>query len=309
MVYLLKKDFKLSVVIPTYHRYECLYTVLELLGRQTVKPFEVIVVDQTPLNKRPVSFYEKFKSIHLKILNLEKPSYSIARNEGARFSTGDVILFLDDDIEFEKDLIENHLKVITEESVDVVVGSSSQSKTLEGSIDNRNYRLLDPLTSLLKERRGKWEGMVFGIIGLNTSVKRNVFLRTGGFDEFIPRMEDMELGYRLFRIGAKMFRSYKPFVYHKRWLKGGSHKNQRNMIYVRLVSKFYLYRKHFPGWSTTQLFIRSILNALTFRTPINGNFSFRHLMNPFLPVIQLCRLSKAWIESGKLLKAYTSKNI
>lgn len=304
-----KKELKLSVIIPTYYRYDCLSIVLDLLERQTVKPFEVISVDQTPLDKRPEAFYERFKSLPLKILNLEKPSYSHARNEGARLSSGNVILFIDDDVEFEKNFIEQHLRIMTEENVDVVVGASYGALKLDEHNDDRPFKLLDPLSLLLKARHGKWSGMVFGIIGFNTAVKREIFLKVGGFDENIPRMEDMELGYRLYKCGAKMFRSHNALVNHKRWQKGGSRKSQKNLVHVRMVSKFYFYKKHFLGWVTDQLLIRETLNALTFRTLLNGHFSLRHLKNPFLPFIQLWRLSKAWRESGKLLKAYTSKNI
>jgi GT2 family glycosyltransferase len=304
-----KKELKLSVIIPTYYRYDCLAVVLELLERQTLKPFEVIAVDQTPLDERPDDFYEKFKSLPLKVLNLKKPSYSHARNEGARFSSGNILLFIDDDVEFEKNFIEQHLRIITKENVDVVVGASFGALRLDEYNDDRPFRLLDPLSLLLKARHGKWSGMVFGIIGFNTTVKREIFLKVGGFDEIIPRMEDMELGYRLYKSGAKMFRSHNPLVNHKRWQKGGTRKSQRNMVHTRLVSKFYLYRKHFPGWVTDQLLIRETLNALAFRTLLTGHFSLRHLKNPFLPFIQLWRLSKAWRESERLLKAYTSKNI
>ena len=77
---------------------ECLGSVLELLENQTVKPFEIIVVDQTPLDKSPKDFYLRFKSLTLKILNLDKPSFSNARNLAAKECKGDIFLFIDDDI-------------------------------------------------------------------------------------------------------------------------------------------------------------------------------------------------------------------
>jgi GT2 family glycosyltransferase len=306
-----KKELKLSIIIPTYYRYDCLAIVLDLLEKQTVKPFEVIAVDQTPLDERPEAFYEKFKSLPLKVLNLKKPSCPYAKNEGAKAARGDVILFLDDDIEFEKDLIEKYLSTIIEENVDVVVGSTSRTKTLDDKniYYNRDYKLLDPLMILLKSRRGKWDGMVFGIIGGNTMIKRDLFLKTGGFDEIIPRMEDTDLGYRLLRSGARMIRNHRLFLHHKKMDRGGTSKTQKNMLHVRLVSKFYLYKKHFPGWVTDQLLIREILNAITFRTLITGHFSLRYLINPFRPFIQLYVVSKAWRESGRLLKKSNSREI
>lgn len=295
-------DLKLSVIIPSYYRYECLGAVLKMLENQSCKPFEVIICDQTPFDKRPEDFYQSFGTLPLKILNLEKPSYSYARNKGAQVAAGDVILFLDDDVEFAEDLLEQHIKIMSEENVDVVVGASPRSKTLHDHKEDRDFRQLDPLSYLLKAKRGKWTGMVFGIIGLNTSVRREVFLRTGGFDENIPRMEDAELGYRLYRSGAKLFRSYKPFVTHKRWSEGGSRKSTINKSYIRLVSKLYLYKKHFPGWSTRQFIIHEVLNALTFHTSLSGYFNLRHFKNPLFPLSGLYSLTKAWFKSEMLLK-------
>jgi glycosyltransferase involved in cell wall biosynthesis len=42
---------KASVIIPTYYRREDLAELFDSLLRQTVKPFEVIVVDDTPTDE------------------------------------------------------------------------------------------------------------------------------------------------------------------------------------------------------------------------------------------------------------------
>jgi GT2 family glycosyltransferase len=297
----LKTDKKLSIIIPSYYRYEVLENVLNSLVKQTLKPFEIIIADQTPLNDRPSDFYENFNSLPLKILNLEKPSYSLSRNAAAEISKGDILLFIDDDIEFSEDFLQQHISVMLKENVDVVVGATSATPILPDTF-SRPVRQMEPISLFLKGPHCKWSGMVLYMGGLNTSIKRDTFLSSGGFDEKIPRMEDVELGYRLFRSGAKIFHSEKPFAYHKRWKKGGSRKSQKNIPYIKLISKLYLYKKHFPGWGTHQFIIREVLNALLFRTPINGNFNPKSLKNPILPLIRLHRLLKAGMEAEKLLK-------
>lgn len=291
----------MSIIIPSYYRYEPLGNVLHLIAGQTYKPYEIIVADQTPLSERPEGFYEQFKNLPLKILNLEKPSYSNARNSGARASNGDILLFIDDDVEFADDFLEMHLKVMIEENVDVVVGATSETPTLPDTY-SRVITFMDPISLFLKAPHCKWNGMVLYIGGLNTSIKRDVFLKVGGFDENIPRMEDIELGYRLFKSGAKIYHSYRPFAYHKRFKTGGSRKSQNNISQARLISKFYFYKKHFPGWGLQQFFIRELLNAFTFRATISGIFSLRSLKNPFLPFIRVYQLLKAWSKAKELLK-------
>jgi len=293
---------KLSIILHTYYRYECLESVLSLLSKQTLKPFEVIISDQTPVNDRPEGFYEKFSSLPLKILNLDKPSHAPAQNRGVMASTGDILLFLDDDVEFGEDFLEQHVKVMAKENVDVVLGVTSETPVLQ-EYYYRNEKRLDPISLFLKSPHTRWNGMALHLHGLNTSMRREVFLKSGGFDEKIPRMADVELGYRLFRSGAKIFHSEKPFIYHKRWNKGGTRKAQGDIKYIRLLSRFYLYKKHFPGWGTYQFCLLEVLNALLFRSQMRGEFQPKSLKNPFLPAIRIYRIIKASIESDRLLKS------
>ena len=85
----------LSVIIHTYYRYDHLKKVLEILAKQTVRPLEIIISDQTPISDRPEGFYKNFSSLPLKIINLEEPSHAPAQNIGAKASKGEFLLFLE----------------------------------------------------------------------------------------------------------------------------------------------------------------------------------------------------------------------
>ena len=98
---------KISVIIPTYYRYDCLGDLLDALSRQTLPPDEVIVPDQTPLDDRPAGFYEQFDGrLPFKVMNIAEPSLTAPRNRAAEQAIGDVFLFLDDDTVVGDDLIE-----------------------------------------------------------------------------------------------------------------------------------------------------------------------------------------------------------
>jgi GT2 family glycosyltransferase len=292
---------KVSVIIHTYYRHDYLKKVLEILQEQTLKPFEIIISDQTPLKDRPLNFYENFSDLPLKIINLDKPSHAPAQNIGAKASSGDILVFLDDDCEFKKDFIEQHLRVIDEENVDVVVGPNSLVEDLPETFQ-RQSKHADPISFFLKNLPTNWNGMVLYTIGGNTSVRRKNFFAIGGYDERVPRMADIEMGFRLFKSGAKMYHSVKPFVHHLKSDKGGSRKSQPNLPYLRLVSWLYIYRKHFQGWGTKQFILKEFISCLLFREPISGEFIVSRLKNPFLPLIRMFDLIKAISESKKLLK-------
>lgn len=296
---------KASVIIHTYYRYNYLQKILELLSKQTIKPKEIIISDQTPLKDRPPNFYESFKGLPLKVINLDKPMHAPAQNIGAKNSTGDIFIFIDDDCEFGEDFLEQHLRVMYDENVDVVVGPNSTSKNLPEYF-RRDYKHSDPVSFFLKTIPTKWEGMVLYTIGGNTSIKRELFFNMGGYDEKMPRMADIELGFRLFKSGTKIYHSKKPFIHHLKDSKGGSHKAQRNIKYLRLLSWLYLYKKHFPGWGTHQFLLHEIIGAILFREPMSGYFKKGNLKNPFLPFIRILQIIKAIVESNKLLRNNTS---
>jgi len=290
-----------SVIIPTYYRHDIINNVLSALSRQSVQPLEVLVVDQTPVDDRPAEFYEQFSSLPLRVINLDKPSLSHSKNFAANSSKTELLLFLDDDVLIGDDLIENHLDVMNQERVDVVSGAVSEHATLPEEF-KRVKKRMDPLSFFLKSPNKQWNGMTLVQNGPNACIRKEVFLAVGGYDENIPRMEDIELGYRLFQYGAKMFYSVKPFVQFIRHPTGGTRKTQKNLEYVKLWSKFYLYKKHFPGWTTRQFVIREIINALLFKEPVSGKFRKISIVKPLKPFFGLWNLFRANREIAICLK-------
>ena len=93
-----------SVIIPTYYRPQELTELLNSLLAQTVKPIEVIVVDDTPtpVIRRLSEDYEiafsRAKVALLYVRNPKERSTTIARNVGAKMATSDILLFLDSDV-------------------------------------------------------------------------------------------------------------------------------------------------------------------------------------------------------------------
>lgn len=284
----------------TLARYDCLEDVLISLGRQTVQPDEVVIADQTPLHERPEGFYEQFAHLPIKLLNLERPSHAPAQNKAAKASSGDLLLFLDDDVEFADDFIEQYLHVLEAEHVDAVQGAFSDDNTLAEHLE-RDYRKMEPLAYFLKLPKHKWNGMVLATCGGSLLVKREMFLSVGGYDEKTPRMADVELGYRLFLHGAKLFFSEKPFAHHKRWSSGGTRQLGKNIGYTRLVSRMYLYRKHFPGWMTKQFILHEILSAFMFRDFISGKFRMRNILRPYFPFVHIYKVVASYLASSILL--------
>src|SRR3989338_4223815 len=99
-----------SVLIPTLDRYPYLRPLLDQLRKQTVKPLEIIVIDQTPIERRELQLPNELKDLPLKMIYRDQPGQCSSRNAGLQVAQGNYVLFLDDDNEIQPDLIEKHLK-------------------------------------------------------------------------------------------------------------------------------------------------------------------------------------------------------
>ena len=293
---------RVSVVIPTYYRHEALRHTLDCLARQTVPPVEIWIVDQTPAADVPPDFYRGWNSLPLCLLVQSEPSLTRSRNAGAERAGGDWIWFLDDDMSFGPDLLATFLRVQENRRADAVYGGVSDQEQMPERYARDSQRL-DPVSFFLKSPNCRWSGMVLCVSGANLLIRRETFCKVGGFDPRMPRMEDIELGYRLFRSGALVWYSDEPFARHLRASMGGTRKTQPDPVAVKLFSKIYLHRKHFPGWATTQFLLQVSLNALLFRDVLGGAANLRNWWAPFYP---LRAWMKIWKANARAKRALSS---
>lgn len=92
-----------SVIIPTYNRYEALNNAVKSVLKQTYANIEVIVVDDCSPDERYLTL--NFDNNKVTILRLEKNTRSVfkypcagyVRNQGINIAKGEYIAFLDDD--------------------------------------------------------------------------------------------------------------------------------------------------------------------------------------------------------------------
>jgi len=108
---------KISVIIPTYNEENVILDCLKSLDKQTHKDFEVIVVDDGSNDKTLFNIKDiKFKNFRIIILNQDHQGPGIARNFGAKKAKGDILVFVDADMTFNKDFLKNLVKPIENET-------------------------------------------------------------------------------------------------------------------------------------------------------------------------------------------------
>ena len=108
---------KVSVVIPTYSRNSTLDRAIKSVLDQTFKDFEIIVIDDNPVDSK---WRKSTELLMQKYIDNEKIRYikneknmggSGARNVGIKASKGEYIAFLDDDDEYLSQKVEKQLEV------------------------------------------------------------------------------------------------------------------------------------------------------------------------------------------------------
>jgi GT2 family glycosyltransferase len=213
---------RISVVIATFNRKHSLAECLRTLVDQDfpVEQFEIIVVidgsnDGTAEMLRSQPFRPK-----LTIFEQNNSGQAGARNAGVDLSGGDIILFLDDDMQCERNLLSAHWEAHKANASAVVCGEirpvlSSSPTPAEVSL----HEDLSRYYAVLKERgHPVWPENAW--IGPNCSMPRHVFAANGGFDEasFPRRWEDVDFGIRLWKAGT-LFRYAPDAVVSHRFIK------------------------------------------------------------------------------------------
>ena len=115
----------ISVIVPTYQREDVLCNTITDLLKQDYPDFEVLVVDQTKNHQPETQTYleETAKSGKIKLFQVDWASLPGARNYGVERSRGDIILFVDDDIELPEGYLKAHAQVFMDnDGVGAVAG-------------------------------------------------------------------------------------------------------------------------------------------------------------------------------------------
>jgi glycosyltransferase involved in cell wall biosynthesis len=197
---------KISVVIPTKNRSALLAEAIERIEFQTVpkEQYEVIIIDNDSSDDTRTVLEQAAKTYtNLKFGVQEKPGAAATRNAGLRLAKGDVILFIDDDVQAEPTLIQAHLDWHDRNPNSSVIGAVSMpwGDTSDPFLRYlRDHRILNPYTP----SKGPIDFSYYHTC--NVSTPAQMLLNVGGFNENfkIYGMEDIELGYRLQSAGCRM---------------------------------------------------------------------------------------------------------
>jgi glycosyltransferase involved in cell wall biosynthesis len=206
-----------SVVVPSYEGAERLRRLLpELLSQDLeAERYEVIVVDDGSAAPLEAELAGAF-AVSSRLRWLRKPNGggASARNLGAQHARGRILLFIDDDMRVSSDFLRAHVEAQLE------VGPAAISAYYRTELEGREVPFVEWYVARSEEWQrasneqasevapGLFEGHPILLSSTNVSIPRRLFADVGGFDEGYsrPGVEDMDLGLRLGRVGARVFR-------------------------------------------------------------------------------------------------------
>ncbi len=251
---------EVSIIIPTYNRAFDLKETLDSTLKQTKLPKEIIIVDDSDNNESASLIKEIQENFNDKIMvkyihNSGERGLTIARNIGLKFSTGDIILFLDDDIILEETYIENILNVYHYKSNALGVQGFIDSKYNKPIIDRSIIFFLQNMEKngcrVLPSTENTYPYILTEIItcqwlsGANQSYRREIF-EDFEFDENLKKYsfkEDMDFSYRIFKkYPGSLYMTPYAILMHKTSLKART--PNIKLVYMKEAYSFYFFYKN-----------------------------------------------------------------
>jgi GT2 family glycosyltransferase len=221
-----------SVVICTRDRPDALRRCLASLPQQTLRPREIIVVDNASTDARTRDVAEAAGAIYVRE---ERPGLDIARNTGARRASSPIVAYTDDDVLLHPAWLERLVAAFDAPEIAAVTGlvlpaelATEAQRHFETHWSfGRGYLRQDfDGARFAAHRDGVFPAWEIGA-GASMAFRREVFERVGFFDERLDVGQagcsgDSEFWYRV--LAAGMTCRYEPravaFHFHRRTLDG-----------------------------------------------------------------------------------------
>lgn len=207
---------RVTVVLATYNRLDLLRRVLGCLTRQSLPKnrFEVIAVDDGSKVPAAEAIDPRQYPFSLTILRQDNAGPAAARHRGVLQARGDILVFIDDDMELPPRFLETHLEHHAEGRPTAVFGLyASDPEIGKKSLFERYHGLKwDQLARASAEGKLVVDGTLLATG--NASMRREDYLRAGGFDLRLLRAEDMALGLDLEELGVHLVFSQAAYSVH-----------------------------------------------------------------------------------------------
>jgi GT2 family glycosyltransferase len=198
--------YSVSVIVPHHNRPDFLREAVRSIREQTAQAAEILVVDDY---SKP-EHRERLRELAGLATILHTPSnigLSGARNFGARNASGDWLAFLDDDDLFLPDKLERQIRYLRSHPECQAVGGGLTMVSPDGRKEYWGSRQSGLVT--LADALHYTASMAQALM-----IRRDVFLKLGGFEPGLRALEDYDFGIRAVASGCVLHFLAEPmFIY------------------------------------------------------------------------------------------------
>ncbi len=239
---------KISVIIPTHDRPGPLKRVVESLATQTALPDELIIVNDGQVDIEPeLVNILTHAGVEVQIIRRAEPSSACSRNAGLGLANGDIVVFFDDDMILDHDLLEKLLDIYSRDCLGVVAGITLRYRD---EPDTWQWRVWELFAAMLGRMRWAPRHQRSRYVPLGPELARKLeptarmssgamslrgpVARTARFDEEMKGYafgEDRDLSYRLGQT-LGLFRTCEVWILHAPEPGGRGAMFQRGWAYV-----------------------------------------------------------------------------
>ena len=202
-----------SIIVPVYNRPGEVKELLESLSAQTVKPFELLIIEDGSKERcdHLLDHYRSFFTINY----YYKPNSgrSDTRNYGMERANGDYLLFFDSDVILPPFYFEKLEEAMKSDYCDCFGGPDAA----DSSFSNMQKAVNHSMTGFWTTggiRGGKAVMEKFCPRTFNMGLSKEVYDKVGGFEDMMG--EDIDLSLRIRKAGFSIRLIREVFVYHKR---------------------------------------------------------------------------------------------
>ena len=230
---------KYSFIIPVYNRPDEVDELLDSLTRQTLKDFEVIVVeDGSAVPCREVcDKYSRSLDLHYYAKPNSGPGQS--RNYGVERAQGEYVIILDSDVV----VPEGYLAAVDSELAARPADAFGGPDRAHSSFTDTQKAISYSMTSFFTTggiRGGKKKLDKFYPRSFNMGLRRDVYMQLGGFSK-MRFGEDIDFSIRIFKAGCRCRLFPEAWVWHKRRT---DFRKFFRQVYNSGIARINLYKKY-----------------------------------------------------------------
>ena len=203
-----------SFVIPVYNRPDHMEDLLDCLANQSIKSFEVIVVESGSSIKSDKVVESYKEKLDIQYFYKANEGQGISRNYGMERCKGEYIIIIDSDVVLDNDYVEQVDTALNDKWLDAYGGPDRlhpSSTTIQRTV---NFLMTSFFTTGGTRGGNKQVGKYYPR-SFNMGVSREVYEKTKGYK--IPFLgEDLEWSTRIMENGFSTGMIEKAHVYHER---------------------------------------------------------------------------------------------